>query len=86
VHLPLIVPNPDACGITVAGETMRWEVGKALVFDDAYEHEVWNDGDDDRVVLLLDTWHPDLTDDEIQAIRAMFAEVEEMRNDRRTGR
>mmetsp|Transcript_24443 Transcript_24443/g.78874 ORF Transcript_24443/g.78874 Transcript_24443/m.78874 type:complete len:246 (-) Transcript_24443:325-1062(-) len=86
VHLPLIIPNPDACGITVAGETRRWEVGKALVFDDAYEHEVWNDGEEDRVVLLFDTWHPDLTDDEVQAIQAMFSEVEGMRSDRRTRR
>jgi aspartate beta-hydroxylase len=85
VHLPLIVPNPDVCGISVAGETRRWEVGKALVFDDAYEHEVWNNGEEDRVVLLFDTWHPDLTDDEVRAIQAMFGEVERMRNDRSKG-
>jgi len=65
LHLPLLVPEPAKCGITVAGETRQWEVGKALIFDDAYEHEVWNDGEEDRVVLLLDTWHPDLSDEEV---------------------
>lgn len=84
VHIPLLVPEPDACGISVAGETRKWEVGRALVFDDAYEHEVWNDGTADRVVLLLDTWHPDLTDGEIEAVQNMFAEVERMRDERQS--
>ena len=78
VHLPLLVPEPDKCGIRVAGETRRWEVGKALLFDDAFEHEVWNDGDQERVVLLFDVWHPDLTPEEIDAVRAMFREVQSM--------
>ena len=54
VHLPLIVPEPNECGIKVAGETRRWEVGKCMIFDDAFEHEVWNDGKAERVVLLFD--------------------------------
>lgn len=82
MHLPLIVPEPKKCGIRVAGETRQWEVGKALLFDDAFEHEVWNDGDNERVVLLFDVWHPDLTQDEITAVQAMFQEVERMRDAR----
>lgn len=34
--------------------------GKCLVFDDCYEHEVWNKTDGERVLLLFDLWHPDL--------------------------
>eukprot|EP00966_Prymnesium_polylepis_P084105 1946792-Prymnesium_polylepis.2 len=60
----------------VAGEERRWEVGRALIFDDAFEHEVWNDTDAERVVLLLDLWHPDLQPAEIEAIRALFREVD----------
>ena len=39
------------------------------------DHEVWHEGKTDRVVLLLDTWHPDLTDKEIAAIKGMFEEA-----------
>ena len=51
VHLPLLVPEPERCGIRVAGEARTWTPGEALVFDDAFEHEVWNEGDGERVVL-----------------------------------
>ena len=82
VHLPLVVPPSGHCGIRVAGETRHWEVGKALIFDDAFEHETWNDTDEDRVVLLFDLWHPDLTAPEVEAIQAMFSEVEQRRKAR----
>lgn len=36
------------------------EAGKCLVFDDCYEHEVWNKTKRERVLLLFDLWHPDL--------------------------
>lgn len=32
---------------------VRWAEGETLVFDDTYEHEVWNDSNETRVVLLL---------------------------------
>ena len=71
VHLPLVVPEPERCGIRVAGEARRWEVGKAMIFDDAFEHEVWNEGASARAVLLFDLWHWELSEDELSAIRAM---------------
>lgn len=58
-HFPLIVP--DDCGFRVGGETRRWEVGKALVFDDMTTHEAWNDSDRIRVVLIADLWRPELS-------------------------
>lgn len=58
-HLPLIVP--DNCGFSVGGETRRWEVGKALVFDDMTRHEAWNDSNRIRVVLIADLWRPELS-------------------------
>mgnify|MGYP006144286501 CR=1 FL=1 len=87
VHLPLKVPagSSDACALRVADEARQWEVGRALIFDDAFEHEVWNETDESRVVLLFDLWHPDLSGDEIAAIQAMFAEVEAMRAARNAG-
>lgn len=37
--------------------------GKCLVFDDCYEHEVWNKTGKERVLLLFDLWHPDLVEE-----------------------
>ncbi|WP_224242173.1 aspartyl/asparaginyl beta-hydroxylase domain-containing protein [Hyalangium gracile] len=65
-HLGLIVP-PD-CAIRVADEVRTWEEGKCLLFDDTYEHEVWNRSERLRVILLLDVWHPDLTQIEVSTL------------------
>lgn len=73
-HFPLSVPTEDStrCGIRV-GETSRpWRLGEAMLFDDTYEHEVWNNCEQERVVLLLDVWHPDLTIGERESIQHMF--------------
>jgi len=73
-HLPLIVP-PD-CGFRVGGETRQWEEGKLLIFDDTIEHEAWNEGQSERVVLIFDVWHPDLDADERRAISVMFEAID----------
>ena len=35
-----------------------WRPGEVFVFDDTYEHEVWNDTDEERVILLFDFDRP----------------------------
>ncbi len=66
VHLPLIVP--ENCGaLKAAGEARGWEEGKLMIFDDSFEHEAWNDSDQTRVVLIFDTWNPNLNPVERQA-------------------
>jgi len=55
-HLGLVVPKD--CYIRVGEETRTWEVGKMLVFDDSFDHEAWNDSDEDRFVLMLDIANP----------------------------
>lgn len=58
-HLGLLVPeDPERCWIEVAGQRRHWEPGRLLFFDDTYHHEVRNDGDEDRVVLLLHVRRP----------------------------
>ncbi len=58
-HLGLMVPDePDRVGIRVGNETCHWQEGKALIFDDAYEHEAWNHSDGVRVVLFVDFVKP----------------------------
>lgn len=69
-HLGINVPRTleQGCRIRVAGEAPRgWEEGRCLVFDDSFEHEVFYEKGTsshepypgDRVILLLNFWHPD---------------------------
>jgi hypothetical protein len=72
-HLGLKVPaagagvraasSEDDCKISVGGEWRQWEEGKVLLFDDSFEHEVKNDTDEVRIVLLIRFFHPDLNAD-----------------------
>ena len=73
-HLPLIVP--PGCGFRVGGEVRPWRVGELTVFDDSVEHEAWNNGAADRVVLIFDIWRPELTESERGAITAMFDAID----------
>jgi ornithine lipid ester-linked acyl 2-hydroxylase len=57
-HLGVKVPHPDRCRMEIEGNTVRWREGEAIVFDDTFQHEVWNDSDEDRVVLLVDVLRP----------------------------
>lgn len=58
-HLGLIIPaEREKCRIRVGDVTKFWREGKVFVFDDTYNHEVWNDTDEERVVLLFDFIRP----------------------------
>jgi beta-hydroxylase len=58
-HLALKVPRDREKVVMRIGDTrFHWEEGKATVFDDTYKHEVLNDTDEERVVLLFDTRRP----------------------------
>lgn len=58
-HLGLQVPEPKAqCRIRVDNDIRHWEEGRCMVFDDTFEHEVWNDTDGQRVVLFIDIVRP----------------------------
>lgn len=70
VHLPIIAP-PN-CELAVAGESRPWEPGTLMAFDDTFLHEAVNRSEEDRVVLIFSTWHPDLSNAERQAIQRSF--------------
>jgi ornithine lipid ester-linked acyl 2-hydroxylase len=58
-HLGLVIPREkEACKIRVDDQTRHWEQGASLVFDDTFDHEVWNDTDETRVVLFVDLLRP----------------------------
>jgi aspartyl/asparaginyl beta-hydroxylase (cupin superfamily) len=65
-HLPLIVP--EGCYIRVGSDERTWHEGKLLVFDDSFEHEVFNHGDGVRIVLFMNFWHPCFRAEEIPVL------------------
>ena len=73
-HLPLIVP--EGCWLRVGNEVREWREGKLLIFDDSIEHEAKNPGDELRIILLFDIWRPELTQEEREAISAMFNAID----------
>ncbi|SEP81484.1 beta-hydroxylase [Faunimonas pinastri] len=60
LHVGLIVPEaaPDQLAIRVGDQVCHWQEGKALIFDDAFEHEAWNHTNQTRVVLFVDFVKP----------------------------
>jgi ornithine lipid ester-linked acyl 2-hydroxylase len=42
----------------VGDQTVVWREGDAAVFDDTYPHEVWNETNQTRVVLLIQFRRP----------------------------
>jgi beta-hydroxylase len=58
-HLGLLVPGEGKqCRMRIENQFIYWQEGKVVVFDDTREHEVWNNSDQVRVVLLLDVVRP----------------------------
>lgn len=56
-HLGLLVPEGPV-GMRVADRMVGWVEGETLLFDDTWEHEVWNDTGAYRVVLLIQFGRP----------------------------
>ena len=58
-HVPLLVPRDnERCWIRLNQTRHHWHVGEPFVFDDTREHEVRNDTEDLRVVLLIHVRRP----------------------------
>ncbi|MBS1301540.1 aspartyl/asparaginyl beta-hydroxylase domain-containing protein [Loktanella sp. SALINAS62] len=70
-NLHLGVTIPEECGISIAGHALKWEEGGWLAFDDSFEHHVWNDSSTTRLVLVVNAWHPDLTEAEISVFQSI---------------
>ncbi|MGI9591260.1 MAG: aspartyl/asparaginyl beta-hydroxylase domain-containing protein [Myxococcota bacterium] len=57
-HLPLIVPRHDPPSIRVKDRWHTWQEGESILIDDSWEHEVRNESDGVRVVLIVDVLRP----------------------------
>jgi ornithine lipid ester-linked acyl 2-hydroxylase len=58
-HLGIIIPkDAEKCRIRVGDQIRVWKPGEIFVLDDTYEHEVWNDTSEERVILIFDFDRP----------------------------
>jgi len=72
-HLGLRVA--DGCHLRVGYELQGWSGGDCLFFDDSFWHSAEHLGEESsgpRAVLIVDLWHPDITELEQRAISAVF--------------
>lgn len=70
-QLPISVQ--EQCWLRVEDEVKYYEEGKIMIFDDSFDHEVLHEGFlSNRVVLLIDFFHPDLTIEEKELLKEYF--------------
>jgi aspartate beta-hydroxylase len=69
-HLGLIIPK--GCWIQVGDEVRTWEEGKLITLDTSFEHSTGNPTESDRHVLIIDFWHPELTEAERKSLEFIY--------------
>src|SRR5262249_958394 len=57
-HLGLMVPEKDPPSIRIKDQVYCWKEGESVLFDDSWNHEVYNKCDRDRVILIVDIRRP----------------------------
>jgi len=70
LHLPLV--GTEGARMRVGDETRNLEAGKCIIFDDSFNHEAWYDGESTRINLIIDFWHPELTDHEVKFFQMLL--------------
>lgn len=53
--LGVVVPEAGSCRFQVDGVECTWSSGQEIMFDDRTSHEAWNDGDERRYLLFVQT-------------------------------
>ena len=57
-HLGLVVPQANPPSIRIKDQHYTWKEGESILFDDSWNHEVYNECEGDRVVLIVDIRRP----------------------------
>ncbi len=57
-HLGVQIPERDPPMLVLNGQQYIWKAGEAVLFDDTWPHEVHNQSDDLRAVLIIDVLRP----------------------------
>lgn len=66
IHIPL---NRSTGFLTVGDKSIDYSELDPICFDSTFFHSVSNDTEKNRDILLFNIWHPELTDDEIWALK-----------------
>jgi hypothetical protein len=66
LRLHFSIRADEGSRMRVVDEVYEWRQGDIMIFDDSYEHEVWVAGRSPRIVLIVDFYHPDLSDEEVE--------------------
>uniref|UniRef100_A0A7S1VU45 Aspartyl/asparaginy/proline hydroxylase domain-containing protein n=2 Tax=Grammatophora oceanica TaxID=210454 RepID=A0A7S1VU45_9STRA len=70
-HLGLRIP--EGCWIQSGEERRGWDVGKLTTLDTSFEHSTLNpSADQERHVLIIDFWHPELSEAERAALEFVY--------------
>ena len=75
IQIPKLQTNED-CYMSVNGLQISWKSDGIILFDDSFIHNVVfnaNSSKLDRVVLLLDFWHPEINEAERNCISKCFS-------------
>lgn len=70
-HLGLQVPA-EGCWIAVGGERRSWKQDGVIILDTSFTHETGNESNSDRYVLIIDFWHPELSQEERAALEFVY--------------
>jgi aspartyl/asparaginyl beta-hydroxylase (cupin superfamily) len=57
-HLGLVVPEKNPPSIRIKDQVYTWKEGESVLFDDSWNHEVYNQCAEDRVILIVDILRP----------------------------
>jgi len=57
-HLALRVPKENPPTLRVRDQFYTWKDGESVLFDDTWDHEVVNESDEPRAVLVVDVFRP----------------------------
>ena len=57
-HLGIKVPEMNPPSIRIRDTKYVWQEGESILFDDSWDHEVYNESGGDRVVLIVDILRP----------------------------
>ena len=72
-HIGLVVPPDQVCWMRVGAREHRWAAGRACVINSSFLHQTWNGSHtDERFVLILRFWHPEVTLCERAALQYML--------------
>ena len=71
-HSLLLLNSFLGCWVKVGNEERTWAEGKLTTLDTSFEHSTGNPTNNDRHVLIIDFWHPELSEAERAGLEFIY--------------